>query len=173
MPAQKISIEQAKQDKLFYFVANVIVFREADGKCLILKRDEREKVHPGKYAVPGGKLEWKDLNIANPTRMNGDVIDFENSVEDLLCREVREEAGIEIEPRLVYINSVAFVRPDEIPVVLVKFAATYKSGEVVLEQGAFTDHAWVDAEEIRGYDCIDGIAKEVAQTIALFSNNVH
>lgn len=173
MPAQKISIEHAKQDKLFYFVANVVVFREADGKCLILKRDEREKVHPGKYAVPGGKLEWKDLDIASPTRMNGDVIDFENSVEDLLCREVREEAGIEIEPRLVYINSVAFVRPDEIPVVLVKFAAKYKSGEVLLEQGAFTDHAWVNAEEIENYDCIDGIAKEVVQTIALFSNNVH
>jgi len=53
MKAEKISITNAKQDKLFYFVANVVVFREADGKCLILKRDEREKVHPGKYAVPG------------------------------------------------------------------------------------------------------------------------
>lgn len=169
MPAQKISIEHAKQDKLFYFVANVVVFRESDGKCLILKRDDREKVHPGKYAVPGGKLEWNDLDITNPTRMNGDVIDFENSVEDLLRREVKEEAGIEIEPNLAYINSVAFVRPDEIPVVLVKFAAKYKSGDVVLEQGAFTDHAWVDTEEIKSYDCIDGIPEEIAKTIVYFS----
>lgn len=169
MPAQKISIDNAKQDKLFYFVANVVVFRESDGKCLILKRDEREKVHPGKYAVPGGKLEWKDLDIANPTRMNGDVIDFENSVEDLLRREVQEEAGITIEPHLAYINSVSFIRPDEIPVVLVKFAAKYKSGDILLEQGAFTDHAWVDAEEIKHYNCIDGIADEVAKTIALFT----
>lgn len=169
MPAQKISIDNAKQDKLFYFVANVVVFRESDGKCLILKRDEREKVHPGKYAVPGGKLEWNDLDIKNPTRMNGDVIDFENSVEDLLRREVREEAGIEIEPHLAYINSVSFVRPDEIPVVLVKFAAKYKSGDIILEQGAFTDHAWVDAEEIKNYNCIEGICEEVAKTIELFT----
>ena len=169
MPAQKISIDNAKQDKLFYFVANVVVYRPEDGRCLILKRDSREKVHPNKYAVPGGKLEWKDLDIANPTRMNGDVIDFENSVEDLLRREVQEEAGIEIEPELVYINSVSFVRPDEIPVILVKFAARYKSGEVLLEQGAFTDHAWVNADEIRSYDCIEGIPAEVAKTITLFS----
>lgn len=170
MRAEKISIDNAKTDKLFYFVANVVVFRESDGKCLILKRDEREKVHPGKYAVPGGKLEWNDLDITNPTRMNGDVIDFENSVEELLRREVQEEAGIEIEPHLSYINSVAFVRPDEIPVVLVKFAAKYKSGDVLLEQGAFTDHAWVDAKEIKNYNCIDGISEEIATTIALFSN---
>ncbi len=169
MKAQKISTENAKQDKLFYFVANVVVFREEDGRCLILKRDEREKVHPGKYAVPGGKLEWKDLDITNPTRMNGDVIDFENTVEDLLCREVREEAGIEIEPRLTYINSVAFVRPDEVPVVLVKFAATYKAGTILLEKGGFTDHAWVNADEVMAYDCIDGIKDEIIKTITLFS----
>lgn len=169
MPAQKISIENAKIDKLFYFVANVVVYRPEDGRCLILKRDGREKVHPGKYAVPGGKLEWKDLDITNPTRMNGDVFDFENSVEGLLCREVFEEAGIEIEPHLTYINSVAFVRPDEIPVVLIKFAATYKSGNIVLEEGGFTDHAWVNADEVMAYDCIDGIKEEIMRTIKLFT----
>jgi len=109
MPAKKISIDEAKRDKLFYFVANVIVFRDSDNRCLILKRDEREKIHPGKYAVPGGKLEWNNLDINNPTRMNGDVLDFENAVEGLLKREVYEEAGIEIENNLIYINSVAFI----------------------------------------------------------------
>ena len=171
MPAEKISIDNAKEEKLFYFVANVVVFRESDGKCLILKRSNREKVHPGKYAVPGGKLEWKDLNLLNPTRLNGDVLDFENSVEDLLKREVLEEAGIEIEDNLAYINSVTFVRPDETPVVLVKFSAKYKSGEIKLEEGAFTDHKWVDADEVKNYDCILGIHEEVAQTIDLFSKN--
>jgi 8-oxo-dGTP pyrophosphatase MutT (NUDIX family) len=168
MKASKISIENAKTDKLFYFVANVVVYRKSDGKCLILKRDEREKVHPGKYGVPGGKLEWKDLDIAKPSRMNGDVMDFENAIEDLLIREAKEEAGIEIEGKLKYINSVAYVRPDETPVIMIKFAATYKTGEVVLEAGAFTDYAWVDAEEIKNYDCIEGIPEEIAQAIAIY-----
>lgn len=169
MPAEKISIENAKKDKLFYFVANVVVYRENDGRCLILKRDKREKVHPEKYAVPGGKLEWQNLDISKPSRMNGDVLDYESAVEDLLAREVKEEAGIEIKSGLAYINSMAFIRPDGIPVVLVKFAAKYKGGDVLVEKGSFTDHAWVNEQEVKNYDCIEGIKVEVAQTIRLFS----
>ena len=168
MPADKISLKDAKEDKLFYFVANVVVFRESDGRCLILKRSETEKVHPGKFAVPGGKLEWKDLNIKEPSRMNGSVLDFENAVEYLLKREVFEEAGIQIEDNLKYINSVAFIRPDGIPVVLVKFAAKYKSGDVVLEKNAFTDFAWVNELEIFEYDCIEGIEEEIRKTAEMF-----
>ncbi len=88
MPATKISIDNAKKNKLFYFVANVVVYRESDKRCLILKRDEREIVHPGKYGVVGGKLEWKDLPINKPSRINGDVLDYQSAVEDLLEREV-------------------------------------------------------------------------------------
>ena len=168
MPANKISIDNAKPEKLFYFVANVVIYREEDQRCLILKRDPREKVHPGKWATPGGKQEWSDMDMAKPTRINGEVIDFENAVEDLLKREVKEEANIEIEDQLVYLNSVAFVRPDETPVVLVKFAAKYKGGEVVPEKGAFTDFAWVDSQEVKKYNCIDGIFKEIEQAIGLF-----
>ena len=169
MPADKISLDNAKHDKLFYFVANVVVFREKDGKCLILRRSENEKVHPSKYCVPGGKLEWNNLPINNPTRINGDVLDYENSVEELLKREVLEEAGINIKDGLKYLNSVSFIRPDGIPVVLVKFAAKYSSGEVKLEENSFTDYAWVNAKNIEKYECILGIKEEVKKTINLFS----
>ncbi len=171
MKASAISIDQAKKDKLFYFVANVVVYRRKDARCLILKRHEREKVHPGKYAVPGGKLEWKDIDLRHPTRMNGDVIDFENAIEDLVEREVKEEAGISLKPGLAYLNSVAFVRPDGIPVVLVKFAAEYKSGTVEIESDSFTDFAWVDEKEVMKYSCIDGIRQEVKRTIQHFKKN--
>jgi len=167
MPAKKISINNAKKKKLFYFVANAVVFRESDKRCLILKRDKREKVHPGKYAVPGGKLEWKDLDVKNPTRFNGEVLDYENAVIELLKREVFEEAGVEIQDEIFYINSLAFIRPDETPVVMIKFAVKYKSGEVKPEKGAFTDHAWVNEEEVKKLDCIKGIREEVLQTIKL------
>ena len=169
MQAKEISINSAKENKLFYFVANVVVFREDDNRCLILKRDDREVAHPGRWAVPGGKLEWSDLDINNPTRLNGDILDFENAVEDLLVRETKEEANVDIERKLHYINSVAFIRPDGVPVVLVKFAAQYKGGEVIPEKGGFTDFAWVNSEEVKKYECIDGIQKEIAKTIKHFS----
>lgn len=165
--ARHINLDSAKEDKLFYFIANVVVYREEDGRCLILKRHEREAAHPGKYAVPGGKLEWSQLDLDNPSRLNGDVLDFEDAVEDVLEREAREEAGIEIERDLHYINSVAFVRPDGIPSVLVKFAARYMGGDVVLEEGDFTDYVWVNADEVRNYPCIDGVPEEIAQTVEI------
>lgn len=168
MPAKKISLQNAKEDKLFYFVANVVVHRKSDGRCLILKRSMSEKIHPGKYCVPGGKLEWEQLDVRKPTRLNGDVLDFEDAVEKLLTREVKEEAGIDIERDFTYINSIAFVRPDEIPVILVKFAAKYKSGEIILEDHSFIDYAWVNEEEASSYDCIKGIPEEIAKTINFF-----
>ena len=168
--AKKISLDNAKPDKLFYFLANAVIYRESDQRCLILKRHEREKVHPGRYAVPGGKLEWNDLNVAIPTRLNGDVLDYEAAVEDLLAREIQEEAGIQIENKLYFINDVAFIRPDEIPVILIKFAAKYQSGKVKLEQGSFTDYAWVNNDEVKNYNCIDGIQEEIEQTIELFKH---
>lgn len=168
MKATKISIDNAKKDKLFYVVANVVIYRESDKKCLILKRAATEIAHPNKYAVPGGKLEWKDLPIENPSRVNGDILDYENAIGDLLKREALEECGLTISDDLVYVNNVAFIRTDETPVILVKFAAKYVKGEVVLEEGAFTDYAWVDGSEVMNYDCIDGVQGEVNKTIEMF-----
>mgnify|MGYP001561277339 CR=1 FL=1 len=152
-------------------MANVVVYRESDGRCLILKRHERERVHPGKWGVIGGKLAWEDLDLAHPSRVQNEVLDYPEAVENLLAREAREEAGIEISRDLVYINSVAFVRPDEIPVVMVKFAARYKGGEVKPEEGAFTEYAWANSEEVQQYDCIAGVPEEVAATIKAFSDS--
>lgn len=170
MKARNISISEAKTEKLFYFVANVVIYREKDKRCLILKRDKREKVHPNLYVVPGGKMEWKDLNLKHPTRMNGDVFDFEDAISDLLQRESLEEAGVKIRSKLKYINNVAFVRPDGIPVIMIKFAARYKSGKVVLEKGGFTDFAWVNAREVKKYKCIKGVQEEIKKTIELYKD---
>lgn len=169
MPASSISLDNAKPNKLFYFVANVVVFRASDNRCLILKRSAQEKVHPSRYCVPGGKLEWSDLDINKPTRINGEVLDYQDAVESLLVRETFEEAGIRIEKDLKYINSVAFIRPDGIPVVLVKFAAKYLAGEIKLEPDSFSDYAWVNQDEVVNYQCIEGIKEEVDKAIKIFT----
>ncbi len=167
---EKLSLENAKTDKLFYVVFNVIVYRKADNRCLVLKRSSTEKAHPNKYCVPGGKLEWKDLQT--PSRMNGEVIDFEDIIEDVLFRETLEEAGVKIQTKnLQYINNVAYIRPDGVPSILVKFTAEYESGDVVLEEGSFTNFAWVNSSEIDSYDCILGIKEEVKKAIILFSKD--
>lgn len=169
MPASHISLDAAKKDKLFYFLANAVVYRRSDGRCLILKRHEREIAHPSKYGVVGGKLEWVNLDPARPSRVNGEVLDFEGAVEDLLAREAQEEANIQIGRDLKYINSMAYIRPDGVPAVMVKFAVEYVGGEVVPEAGSFTDYAWVNADEVKEYDCIEGIPGEVVRAIELLA----
>jgi 8-oxo-dGTP pyrophosphatase MutT (NUDIX family) len=168
-PAARLSLDAAKSDKLFYLVANVIVWRPADGRCLMLQRSLHETVHPGQYCFPGGKLEWADLDINKPTRVNGDVLDYEDAVEKLVAREVREEAGLTVGTDLKYINSVAYIRPDGVPSLLVKFAAPYLAGEVVLEQGSFGNFTWANAAEARALDCIMGMPEEIEKAARLFS----
>lgn len=168
MRAARVSTTNAKQDKLFYVVTNATVYRSEDGRCLILKRDEREVVHPGKWANVGGKLEHADLNMASPTSIAGDVVVFDDALMQLLAREILEESGVKVKPGPKFIGSKVFVRPDETPVVLLIFAVEYDSGEVKPEAGAFTEAAWVNAEEINNYDCIDGIKEEIETTIKMY-----
>lgn len=168
MSAEKVSIEAAKADKLFYVVANSVVYREENGRCLILKRHEREKVHPGKWATIGGKLEHGNLDLNNPSRTDGEVIEFDDSIPQLIAREALEESGVKVELPAYFIGTKVIVRGDGIPVVLLKFAAKYTSGEVKPEEGAFTDFAWVNGDEIDQYDCIEGVAEEVKATIDIF-----
>lgn len=160
------SLEKAKQEKLFYVVVTGIIYRADDGRCLILKRSEKEVTHPGKWGVVGGKLEWNDLLSKPPTRKNGDVLDWEHEIESLLRREAKEEANVEVDD-FRYIDSVAFRRPDAVPVMCLKFACRYISGDVQIPP-EFSESAWVTADEVCERDCIMGIPEEVEKTIKLF-----
>ncbi len=167
---EQISLAKAKPNKLFYVVATAVVYREADGRCLILRRSERETVHPGKWSVPGGKLEWGDLELRRSHAAN-DHLEWDPGVlKRLVKREVKEEAGLEINDEIRHIDDLVFIRPDGIPVMLMKFAVRYKSGEVKLEQNAFTDSAWINETELENYSCIGGVPEEIRAAIRIFSN---
>ena len=108
------------------------------------------------------------MDLNNPDRVHGEVLDYIDVVEDLLRRETKEEAGIELGNNFKYLKSMSFMRPDGIPVVMVKLAADYAGGDVALEEDSFTDYAWVNTQEVNKYDCLLGIDEEVAMTIQLF-----
>jgi 8-oxo-dGTP pyrophosphatase MutT (NUDIX family) len=162
-----VSIEKAKKDKLFYFVVTGVIYRPSDSRCLILKRSGREVAHPGLWSVIGGKLEWKDLKIPEITRMNYDIPNWEKMIEKLLHREALEESGLIVgAPK--YLTSVAFVRPDGVPVICPKFAVNYVSGNVKIAP-EFEDYAWVDSKEVKKYKIIKGIDEEISLAISAFT----
>lgn len=148
-------------------MVTAVIYHPQKKKCLILQRSKKEIAHPGLWGVAGGKLEWEDLQNNPITRMNHDIPNWQGMAEKLIAREVREESGLEItDPR--YLESVVFIRPDGIPVVCLQFAVKWKSGKVEIAP-EFDDYAWVDGEEVKKYDCIQGVPEEVDQAIKIYS----
>jgi 8-oxo-dGTP pyrophosphatase MutT (NUDIX family) len=150
-------------NKAHYVVATAIIVK--DGKYLIAKRSEREKVFPGLWTVPGGKLELNEYS-----KRQKDTNDcWYNIFENLIKREVMEETGLKVK-NIKYLTSLSFIRPDNIPTVVVSFFADYHSGDVKLNED-LVDYAWVDLEEAKKFELIGGIFEELEMLDNYLKNN--
>lgn len=127
-----------------------------DGKYLITKRADNEKRWPGKWTVPGGKLEANDY--ANKPH-DTDEGHWYNVFENLVKREVKEETGIEIK-NIKYLTNLAFIPDDKVPTIVISLYADHDGGEVILNEES-TDHAWITLEEAKNYELIAGIYEEL------------
>lgn len=149
-------------DPRLHFVTATAIIAKADAKSvakfLILKRSMNERAFPGKWTVPGGKLVRKEYEEL-PYKTS--YPQWYNMMDWLVRKEVREEAGIEIE-KPEYLTDLVFIRPDGFPVVTLSFWARYKSGEVKLNH-EMDEFAWVTAKEAKTYDMIEGIAEEIGE----------
>ncbi len=143
-------------DKKLHRIAMTVIIYRDDGKYLITQRSMQEKAFPGKWTVPGGQLETDDYTTLPPTTASGQ---WYYALENGIRREIKEEVGVEI-GKTTYLLDIAFIRPDNVPVVILSYYAPYVSGEVVLDEDTI-DSAWVTAEEAKGYDMIEGIAEEI------------
>ena len=140
---------------LGHYVTVTVIVVNAKGKYLIAKRANWEKNFPGRWTVPGGKLEVLDYALKKK-----DTADcWCNIFEDVAKREVAEEVGLEI-GEVGYVVSLTFVRKDEIPVLCVSLFANVKDDNVKLGEG-LTEFAWVDSKEAKNYDLIGSIHKEL------------
>ncbi|MBI2010831.1 MAG: NUDIX domain-containing protein [Candidatus Colwellbacteria bacterium] len=141
--------------ELHRVVATAIIHK--GGKYLITKRSPEKKVWPGKWTVPGGGLEVNDY-INTPTTVPTEKIWY-YALENTLRREVEEEAGVQI-GKIDYLLDLCFIRPDNVPVITLSFYAPWKSGEVKLNSES-VDHAWITVREIKNYEFIEGISREI------------
>jgi 8-oxo-dGTP pyrophosphatase MutT (NUDIX family) len=145
-------------------VTTAIIFRQFDGRVLIIRRAADKKVWPGKWTVPGGGLETDDYTIHRPS-YTGETYQWYNSLFLTLRREVREETGLLIrEPWLIC--DLTFIRPDGIPVLVLSYGAYLvpdgPNGEARVRLNEESDDwQWVNLEEAKGYDLIDGIYQEI------------
>ena len=145
----------ADRNLLHYVVVTGILVK--DGKFLITKRADWEKAFPGKWTVPGGKLEVLDYVL----REKDTSSHWYNVFEELVKREVMEEVGLEIK-NIGYVTSMVYIRSDKIPTIIVSLWAEPSSeSENIRLCNALTEFAWVDLEEAKNYDLIEGIYEEL------------
>ena len=141
------------KNQAHYVTATAILVK--DGKFLIAKRADWEKAFPSRWTVPGGKLEVLDYVLKEKDTPHH----WYNIFEDSVRREVKEEVGLEIK-NIGYVTSMVYIRPDKIPCLIVSLWAE-PVGETVGLCPALTEYEWVDLEEAKNYDLIEGIYEEL------------
>lgn len=122
---------------------SAMIIRE-DKKFLIIKRLPTEVAHPDTWTFPGGKAEE------------------EEKVLDVLKREVKEEAGLDIEDRYDFLWDYAFRRPDGHTVKGFCFRVWPKPGEVKLESGRQA-YAWITLDELDRYEFAPGAKEKIRE----------
>ncbi|MBR9705943.1 NUDIX domain-containing protein [Candidatus Pacearchaeota archaeon] len=141
------------KNKAHYVVVTGILVK--DGKYLIAKRAEWEKAFPGQWTVPGGKLEVLDYALKEKDTNSH----WYNVLENLLKREIKEEVGLDVK-NIGYVTSLVYVRSDEIPTLIISLYAT-PVGDTVQLCKALSEYRWVDINEAKNYDLIEGIYEEL------------
>ena len=126
-----------------------------DGKYLITRRTMTKKRFPGKWTVPGGKLETSDYVNLPKDSDNA----WYNVLENVVRREVREEVGLEIK-NIDYVISLATIDKEGTPLLVISCMADWESGDVVLQESEADQFAWISSGEVKDYDLIDGIDEE-------------
>ncbi len=141
------------KNKVHYVVVTGILVK--NGKYLITKRADWEKAFPGMWTVPGGKLEVLDYAL----KQKDTGSHWYNVLENLLKREIKEEVGLDVK-NIGYVTSLVYIRPDEVPCLIISLFAEPEEGEIKLCD-ALTEYKWVDINEAKNYELIEGIYEEL------------
>lgn len=126
-----------------------------DEKYLITRRVLTKKRFPGKWTVPGGRLQTSDyINLPKDTEEC-----WYNVLERVVRREVKEEVGLEIK-NIEYVTSLATIDKEGTPILVISCMAEWESGEVVLQTSETDQFAWISSGEAKDYELIGGIDDE-------------
>lgn len=144
------------KDRELHRIAITAIIYNDKGQYLVTKRSPTKKAFPNKWTVPGGGLEVDDYINDEPTNSANQ---WYGALEKTLRREIKEEVNVEID-KPVYLMDLTFIRPDNIPVLVLSYYAKYLSGEVKLDDDA-VDYKWATLAEAKELDMIDGIWEEI------------
>ncbi len=120
-------------DKMHLVLVNAVV--EKGGKILVSQRSWEETHEPGKWTIPGGKVERTEGNVWGV-------------IEKTLKAEVMEETGVEIEDHAELLTNNTFIRSTGQHVVALIFLCHWKNGEAKPLEDTI-DVKWISEEELK------------------------
>jgi 8-oxo-dGTP diphosphatase len=116
------------------------IVRRADGAVLLIRRSPASKVDPGRWELPGGKMDVGERLV------------------DALVREVREETGLEVAgPRPIHVSHFT---KEPFWVTCVTFVCASFEGEVRLSR-EHDDFAWVDPADFARRDLARAMGEQL------------
>lgn len=132
-------------DKTHIILVNALV-KKGD-KILISQRSWEESHEPGKWTIPGGKVERGDKEVWN-------------IIEKTLAKEALEETGVEIKEKVSLLSNNSFIRSTGHHVVSFTFVCDWKSGEAKALEDTINVH-WVGKEELDKFDFAPNVKKYI------------
>jgi 8-oxo-dGTP pyrophosphatase MutT (NUDIX family) len=150
------------KEKAHYIAVTGIIRK--DGRFLICKRSPKERIFPGKWCVPGGKVQQSDF-LDTPKDTHDHWFDI---LEKTLAKEIREETGLEI-ANIGYVSNLALIRPNGFSTIIISLYADWEAGDVDLGEDELVDYAWVTLEQAKEYDLIENIWEQLEKVDAIAS----
>ena len=111
------------------FVVGVAAIVVRKGKILALKRAKKEHVAPNRWETIAGKVEFKEDPL------------------DSLCREIKEESGLNVRVNPLPIDLFHTFRGDD-PMILIIYSVEYVSGDVRLSP-EHDSYEWISSLEFK------------------------
>ena len=132
-------------DKTHLILVTAVV--KKDNKVLISQRSWEETQEPGKWTIPGGKVERTNKEIWNV-------------IEKTLSREVLEETGVKIKRNVILLQNNTFIRSTGQHVVALIFLCYWMSGKArPLDETI--NVSWIKKSEIDDFKFAPNVKKYI------------
>ncbi len=119
-------------DKSHHVIVNAVV--EKEGKILVSQRSFEEAHEPGKWTIPGGKVDRTEGNVWN-------------ILEQTCSREVMEETGVEITDQIELLANNTFIHSSGKHAIALVFLCHWKAGKATALEDTIAIK-WITEEEL-------------------------
>lgn len=129
------SYNRGFEKQSYSVLVNVVVVK--DGKILLSQRSMNEEHEPGKWTIPGGKIEFTGV--------------VHNALQKTAKREVFEETGIKVKDEMYLLTNNTFNHEkDKLLVIAIVFLCFYKSGRARPSEEVI-DVRWISLKDVNNY----------------------